>query len=173
MRNRYAIKKDLINMERFVKGDMIMKKVLAVLLFLSFIGCASVTSPSYIQDKNPYKKVFYTQFDKTREAIKKTFKESGWTIEKEAKPAVFERERDSESGNNQILILTEVRQISFFIGSRYARINVYLHEIADNETEVEIRYLTVTSVMFKSFYGYKHDQAVERIFTTIEENLSF
>ena len=49
--------------------------------------------------------------------------------------------------------------------------NAYVHEIANSEIEVEIRYLTVTSMMFKSFYGYKKDQAVERIFSKIEESL--
>lgn len=149
-----------------------MKKILLVLLLLSFAGCASITIPNYIQDKNPYEKIFYAQFDQVRTAITKTFEASGWTIEKESEPALFERERDLEGGDEQTLIFTDVRQISFFVGSRYIRVNAYVHGIANNETEVEIRYLTVTSIMFKEFYGYKNDRAVEHIFSKIEKNLN-
>ena len=157
-------------MEKFARKNII-QKCLLISLFLSCTGCASVTIPNYIQDKNPYKQVFYASFDKTRETVVKTLEDSGWVIEKEAKPALFERERDLESDNKQTLIFTKVRQISFFLGSRYTRINAYVHEMANSEIEVEIRYIVVTSMVFKSFYGYKKDQAVERIFNKIEENL--
>lgn len=172
MKNRYAIKKGLINTERSARGA-IMKKTLSALLLLCFTGCASIAVPNYIQDKNPYKRVFYAPFDHAREVTIQTLEESGWVVERESKPALFERERDLESGNKQTLIFTEVRQTSFFIGSRYAKINAYVYETASNETEVEIRYVTVTSLMFKNFYGYKHDKAVEHIFRNIEKNLSF
>ncbi|MCK5012351.1 MAG: hypothetical protein KAS66_00880 [Candidatus Omnitrophica bacterium] len=149
-----------------------MKKLLWIALLLSFTGCVSSTIPNYIQDKNPYKKTFYGPFDKVQEAITKAFEESGWAIEKESRPDLFERDRGLGSVNKQTLIFTEVRQASFFVGSRYARINAYLNETANNETAVEIRYLNVTLVMFKSFYRYKNDHAVEHIFSKIEENLS-
>ena len=102
-------------MERYVKRN-VMKKFLSVLLILNFIGCASITIPNYIQDKSPYKRIFYARFDKVRESTTKTFEESGWTIEKESDPALFERERGSESGNKQTLFFTEVRQTSIFVG---------------------------------------------------------
>ena len=157
-------------MERSVRKSYL-KTWLLVLLSLSVFGCASITVPSYIRDKNPYEKIFYAPFDTVRETVAKTFEESGWTIEKELEPALFERERGLESGKKQTLIFTGIRQISFFLGSRFGRVNAYIHEVADNETEVEIRYLTVTSIMFKEFYGYKNDRAVKNIFVKIEENL--
>ena len=159
-------------MEKSVKTNN-MKKFFLILTLLSLIGCANITIPNYIQDKNPYERTFYAQFDKVREVLTEAFEESGWTIEKESDPALFERERGLENGNKQTLIFTEIRQTSFFVGSRYTRINAYLHEMANNETEVEIRYVTVSSIMFKSFYGYRNDRAVEHIFSKIEENLSF
>ena len=157
-------------MGRSVRNNTI-KKIVLVFLLVNMTGCASITIPNYIQDKNPYEKVFYASFDTVREVTTKAFEESGWTVEKESEPALFERERDLKSGTKQTLIFTEVRQVPFFVGSRYARVNAYIHETANNETQVEIRYLTVTSVMFKSFYGYKHDQAVEYLFSKIEKNL--
>ncbi|MBN1869866.1 MAG: hypothetical protein JW847_04740 [Candidatus Omnitrophica bacterium] len=149
-----------------------MKKLLSVSLLLSLIGCASINIPNYIRDKNPYKKSFYTHFVRAREAVMKTFEETGWTVESESEPALFERERDLKSGLKQTLIFSDVRQTSFFIGTRYSKLNVYVHEIADNETEIEIRYLILTNVVFKNFYSYKNDRAVDRIFKKIEEDLS-
>ena len=149
-----------------------MRKVLYVFLLLMFTGCASIIIPNYIQDKNPYKRTFYADFNKVREVTVKTFDDLGWTIEKESEPALFEREREPEDGSKQTLLFTEIREVSFFLGSRYTRLNTYLRETTDNETEVEIRYLTVTSVLFKSFYGYKSDRAVDRIFEDIESRLN-
>jgi len=148
-----------------------MRKILSVFLLLVLTGCSSVRVPNYIQDRHPYKRTFYVQFDKVRETAIQTFEEFGWTIKKESEPALFERERESGSSGKQTLLLTEIRETSLFIGSRYARLNAYLRETANNETEVELRYLTVTSVPFKSFNMYKNDGAVERIFKHIEEEL--
>jgi hypothetical protein len=148
-----------------------MRKVLSVFLLLALGGCASVTIPNYIQDKYPYKRTFYAPFDQVREAAVQTFGEFGWTIGKESEPALFERERESGS-SKQTLLFTEIRQTSFFVGSRYARLNAYLRATADHETEVEIRYLTVTSVPFKRFHHYKNDRAIERIFRHIEGKLN-
>lgn len=161
-------------MEKFVRDDNrgnIMKKFLYIFLALVLTGCASITIPNYIQDKNPYKRTLYAPFDKVREVTIQTFEDFGWAVEKESKPALFERERESGNGGKQTLLFSKIRQTSFFVGSRYSRLNVYLREMASNKTEVEIRYLTVTSVLFKSFYGYKNDRSIERIFRRIEEKL--
>ena len=149
-----------------------MKKILSSFLLLTLVGCASIHIPNYIQDKNPYKRTFYAQYNEVRETTVQALKKFGWTIEKETEPSLFERQRGSGGDERQILLFTKIRETSLFVGSRYARINVYLRAAANNETEVEIRYLTVTSAMFKSFNSYKNDRAVERIFKHIEEGLN-
>jgi len=70
------------------------------------------------------------------------------------------------------LILTQARQVGLFLGTRYARINVYVQSTDDVTTDVEIRYMTANSVGFKTFYNYKHDKSVERLFQSIEKNLT-
>ncbi len=135
------------------------------------MGCANVMIPSYIRDKNPYQKAFYASFNKTRTATIGTLKNAGWAIEKEVEPKLFERERALDEKNRQTLLFTEIRQASFLIGSGFARINVYLRETATNETDVEIRYVNVTTAMFKSFYGYRNDQMIDRILKDIEATL--
>lgn len=148
-----------------------MKKLLCCLLILPLVGCANIMIPSYIQDRSPYQRMFYGSFDKVYATTVEAFNVSGWAIEKEVEPQLFERERALGGDDKQTLLFTEIRHSYFFIGSKYARINVYLRETAANETEVEIRYVKVTSLMFKSLYGYRNDRIVDRIFQDIEAGL--
>jgi hypothetical protein len=143
-----------------------------MILLFTISGCASVNIPNYIHDKFPYKQTYYAPFSTVHENAVKTLEDLGWKIEKESDPALFERGRDiGNNGREQTLVFTEIRQFSFFIGSGYTRLNMYLRGTADQATEVEIRYLRVTSMMFKNFYNYKNDHAVDRIFKRMEEGL--
>lgn len=146
-----------------------LKKSSLIILILALVGCASVVIPNYIQDVNPYKKKFYGKFDEVLGATTKTLEDFGWIISNTADPAVFERNRKLEdSADQQTLILTEMRQTAFFVGSRYGRINVYLRTSSDNAVEIELRYVTVTSFPFKNFKNYKNDGVADRIFKHIE-----
>jgi len=88
-------------------------------------------------------------------------------------PAIFERERESQdSSRQQTLIFTDIHQFPFFVGSRYTRLNVFLLITADKATEVEIRYVKVTSIPFKTFTNFKNDRLTARIFKRIEKNLN-
>ena len=148
-----------------------MRKFMFFILLLSVGGCASVSIPNYIQDKSPYKEVYYAPFDVVHEAAVKAVEDLGWSISEEADPALFERGRDLNNGS-QILLFTQVRQSSFFLGSGYARLNIYLRTTPDKGTEVEIRYLRVTSVIFKNLYNYKGESIAGHIFTRIEQQLN-
>jgi len=146
-----------------------MRKVLSLFLVLTLAGCASVTIPNYIQDKNPYKRTFYSDFTYTKNTVLQTLKEFGWAVEQEADPGTFDRAMESVAGQGeQVLLFTRVRQTSFFIGSRYARMNIYLRVLSDKATEVEIRYLNITTVPFKHFHDYTNDASIERLFKHIE-----
>lgn len=149
-----------------------MKNILSIVLLLTLVGCATVTIPNYIQDKNSYKRTFYADFDKVRQAVVQTLEEFGWMVEKESDPSVFEQGRGSQASDQQTLIFTRIRQTSVFVATRYSRLNVYIQAAEENNAnEVEIRFLTVTSVSFKDFNNYKHDKAVERIYKHIDGKL--
>ncbi len=149
-----------------------MKRLLPLFLVFLLAGCASVNVPNYIQDKHPYKKSFYGNFDDILDATKKTLEEYGWRIASTSAPSVFERAEGSEhTPGQQILLFTELKQTSFFVGTKYSRINVYLREGTDNSTEVEIRYVTVNSMSVKNFYKYRSDHFVERVFKRIDQLL--
>lgn len=148
-------------------------KTFTVILFSLFVyGCASVHIPDYIPDEHPYRRIFYADFSTTLTTTAQSLESLGWPIAKTAEPAVFERSRLTEGGERkQTLLFTEIRQTPLFLGTRYARINAYLRAVTDHTTEVELRYLTITSVPFKSFYNYRKDHFIKRVFQEIERRL--
>ena len=147
-----------------------MKKYLLVLLFICW-GCSSANIPAYLQSKNPYEQRFFAGHDKTLAAIIQTVEDLGWVIEEKTDPIVYEQREFNDLHENDVLIITATRQTPLFLGTRYARLNVYLRS-KKNISEVEIRYLTVTSVVFKNFKDYRNDSEVRRIFDYIDEVLN-
>ena len=152
-------------MERFVK------QIFTFILIFSFTGCASVVVPNYIQDKNPYKHKFYASFEKTLEATLSAVQETGWTVEQQTDPSVFERVENGKFDKKQTLLITGIRKMGFFVGTRYAKLNIYIRTGSGNVSEVEIRYLSVNSTLVKNFHNYKHDKSAERLFLYIESAL--
>ena len=137
-------------------------------------GCASVTIRNYIREEHPYRKTFYAPYDAVLEATVQSLKDSGWEISKKTDPAVFERNRDQGDHQvKQVLLFTDVRQMALVLGTRYARMNIYLQSSpsGDNSTDVELRYLTVTSVSLKNFYNYRNDGYARKLFERIGSRL--
>ena len=148
------------------------KKLIYLLALFILTGCSTTHIPGYIVDKYPYKRIFIADFDQVLKAATQTFQDMGWAIAKTTHPSEYERDKGLEgTPSQQILLFTGIRQTSLFIGTRYTRLNVYLRETQDKTTEVEIRYLTVNAFFFKTFYHYKNNKAVERIFKHIQELL--
>jgi len=146
----------------------------SILIFLLAVltGCTTVSIPSYLHDKNPYKKTFYSAYDQVLNATKMVLEDKGWVISGTSDPSVYERNKVIGDFKGQsTLIFTDVRQMGLFFGSRYARVNVYVTENPNNATEVEVRYLTVNSMTVKTFENYKHDASVKNIFNAIEKRL--
>jgi hypothetical protein len=148
-----------------------MKNRLVFIIALLFLGCSSVRIPSYLQDKHPYTKRFHGNYEQTMAAVKQTLAEFGWEIAEETDPLVYEQDRIHDLDEQRKMIITKSRQTSLFIGTRYGKMNIYVFS-KKNISEVEIRYLTVTSIAFKSFRDFRDDAAAERIYTQIGKFLS-
>ena len=143
-----------------------------VLIGIVLIGCASVTVPNYIRDEHPYRKTFYAPFDTVLDATVHALEDFGWKVAKTTEPSVFERNKDTDKpGVKQLLLFTDVREMALIVGTRYARMNIYVQSAADNSTEVELRYLTVTSVSLKNFQNYRNDRYAGKFFARIESLL--
>ncbi len=139
------------------------------LLLLAGAGCVSVQIPQYLQDKHPYKKEFYSDYDATLKATKKILKNSDWKISSTADPAVFEESSENKRlEGKKILIFTENKQTSMFLFSRYTQLNIYVRALK-NSTEVEIRYEAVIPLPFKQFRSYRNDSFVNNLFKQIAD----
>ncbi|MGE0269096.1 MAG: hypothetical protein AB7S78_11655 [Candidatus Omnitrophota bacterium] len=145
------------------------RRFLSLLMTGCLLGCSTVNVPKYIKDENPYKQVLYANFEKTLEATTKALNEAGWEIVSMSDPNVFEHSAIKDPNGKQLLLFSDIKDLPLFLGTRFARVNIYLRSTSQpNETEVEIRYLTVNSIAFAEFKNYKHPIASERIFTVIK-----
>jgi hypothetical protein len=147
-----------------------MRKIICVVLCLGLTGCSSVRIPSYLQDKNSKIKRIHANFDQALAATKQALGELGWEIEETTDPLVYEQDRIHDLDEQKVLLITKVRQTSLIIGTRYAKMNIYIRS-KKNISEIEIRYLTINSLPLKNFQNYRNDSAVERIFTQINRFL--
>jgi len=152
-----------------------MKYTKHIIILLSFVvlftGCITVKMPQYLQAENPYSKQFLADYDKTLDATFKVLRKLGWTVSKQTSPLAFEQETAvPDKEKKQILIFTDVKQKAMILSSRYMSLNIVLKENKKN-TDVEIRYFSVLSTIFKNFETYKNDKLVARIFKGIATEL--
>lgn len=148
-----------------------MKKIFWIFALLILTGCVTVKIPKYLQDQFPYKKKFYASFDETLTAARQALLDMGWKISEVSSPVVFEHnESTKEIDTKQALFFTEVRQTPLILSSRYMSLNVYVRA-ADDGSDVEIRYLSVTPMLFKNAQSYQNDTVVNKIFDRISELL--
>lgn len=146
-----------------------MRKIFLSIVSVVFLsGCTAAVLPQYLSDKHPYKKEFFVEYGASVASVKTALAELGWTVAGEGKPDVYER--TVEQNDNSIIIFSEIRQTPMFLGTRYAKLNVLVRGIQD-KTEIEIRYVTVTSIPFRNIQNYKNDATVKRIFDHIARHL--
>ncbi len=155
-------------MEKFVSQ----KKLFLVLGILLLSGCVSARIPQYLADKHPYKKEFYANFDEALEATKKALEEFRWQVSEQVDPSVYERFSEAATPTQQLLLFTEIRHTPLFIGTRYAKMNVILRTFNPQRTEIELRYLTVTSLPFRSMESFRNDAAAKRLLDRIAQLLN-
>lgn len=137
-----------------------------------FFGCAtaSVGIPDYIKDVNPYKKKYYASLDLTKAQVQEVVADFNWVLTGESDPAIFETaKRLSDAAGEQVLLFYQYNQGKKL--SKTTRLNIYLRTIDSTTTEVELRYLNIKRMPFKSFTTYRNDKVVEQIFTAIEDQI--
>ena len=140
-----------------------MKKLVCVALLVVLSGCVTVKIPKYLPSENAYKKKFFLPFDDVLVAAKQALIDTGWQINDMASPSIFEQEASTQTQGKQILIFTETRQTPLILLSRYKSINVYLRSV-DDGTEVEIRYMGMTQILFINSKNYKNDDVVNKVY---------
>lgn len=147
-------------------------KHLGFFVLLTFMGCSTAHIPSYIQDKSPYKQTFYGTYEEVLNATLQALEDHGWLVERTTDPSVYERSKTTVDPNaRSVLIMTKVKKYPKMTGSRYGRLNIYLVTNTSESTDLEVRFLTVNSLTFKSFKNYRHDDGVQALFQSIEKKI--
>lgn len=147
-----------------------MKKLSLIIALMFLSGCATTNMPSYLQPKKPYIKRYYSNYEKTLSSVKSILTELGWGLEETTDPGVYEHTRFNDLDENKLLLVTAVRPTPMLVGTRYARMNIYLRSKKE-VSEVEVRYLTTTSTALNNFSTYNNDGAVKRFFARLDEVL--
>ncbi len=146
-----------------------MKKLTFIFLIFFISGCVTVKLPKYLQDRHPYRKEFFADYDRIVSATQGAVEHYGWKISERTNPSVFEQTTDSTSRG--VLFFTEVRETPLFLSSKYISLNVFLKSI-DGGAAVEIRYLSSTPFFFTTIRNYRNDRVAQNIFDQINQMLS-
>lgn len=147
-----------------------MKKLLMVIFLVTIVGCSTAVIPNYLPENKPYTQRFQAGYDRTLGAVEETLADLGWQIEQTLDPLVYEQDRERTPDQKDVLIITGVRQTPLFIGTRYAKMNVYIRSGQD-VSEVEVRYITVTSLLLRNFTSYSNNSAARRVLEHIKKLL--
>jgi len=150
-----------------------MKKFTVMLLLLSLMGCVTVKIPKHLSDEFPYKENFSAVFDETYEITMKSLRDLGWKVSDTTYPAVLDQDLSEEGDEaKQVLIFTDVRQTPFFLSSRYMSLNVIITSVERFSTDVEIRYSSITPILFKNIESYQNNPVVNKVFNRIRKQLN-
>ncbi len=149
-----------------------MKRTVAVFLMFILAGCVTVKVPKYLEGEFPYRKSFTANFDRTFAATLGALKETGWKVSETTSPAMLAPRSPAEQEKRyRVMIFTEFKQSPLFLASSYESLNVLVNSADSSHTDVEIRYLMMTALPFKTVNSYQNDRLMEKIFRKIENNL--
>lgn len=150
-----------------------MKNIIALVLIITTVGlagCATTNTPVYIKSVKPQTQRFYAGHAATIAAVKLALQDLGWEVEQEADPQVYEVD-SLLSAKEQILLITKLRETRFFLGTRYARMNIYVWS-RDEVSEVEVRYAVTTDLFLIRPRSYGNKNMARRLFERITQHLA-
>lgn len=138
---------------------------------MALSGCVSVQMPQYVNDKNPYRREYTASYDRTLKAVVQALEKSGWKVAKQTSPMVFESGSTASSpASSEVLIFTNTRQSAMLFGSCYRTLNVLIKQRGD-AADVEVRYFSIFSTIFRNFESYQNDALVQKFLDQIEQIL--
>ena len=139
-------------------------------LAISLTGCATVQLTDYIKSDRPYIRKINGKFSDIVNAVKVVVFKSGWEIQTQVNPSVYERRTDEQDQSQDLLLLSKIKQHPKFLYSTYTHMNIFIRAIADG-AEVEIRYEALSPTGIKQFRGVRNDKLVNRLLDSIEAEL--
>jgi hypothetical protein len=145
--------------------------VLLIAGLLGLWGCTQRVLPSYIHDKYPYIRRFHASYEEALTATRQILAESGWVVEQELNPVVYEHRVEGDLDEQCLMIITEEKNLSRWLGKRKARMNLFLQS-KGRVSELEIRIIYKKSFRLWSAWGYRQDKLINKIFARAQELLT-
>lgn len=152
-----------------------MKKLLILLLPIFFIGCITIKIPEQIKEEFVYKRVFKANLENSLKVVTDSLADLGWKVAYVSRSKLTKKDRTLDSEPKyQAYIFTEIKQVQLFLTSSYSTFNVRIEAIDDIQSEIAVRYLSVTPIppFYKHKINYKNDKLIDKFYVNIERQLS-
>lgn len=146
------------------------KKVIFLLVLCVTMGCVSTQVPSYLTDKKPFERRVYAGYTEAVAAVKQAMMDSGWVLEQETEPQVYEIDPQKADIEEQLLLMTKVREKHRIIFSRYERMNIFIRSRA-NVTDLEMRYFAINDMTIFKSKTYGNEKLAKRFFDLVQKAL--
>jgi hypothetical protein len=146
------------------------KKIIFLFVLCVTMGCVSTRVPSYLTDKKPFERRFYAGHTEALAGVKQAMTNSGWVLEQVMEPQVYELDPQKADIEEQLLLMTEVRERRRILFSRYERMNIFIRS-RGNVTDVEMRYLVINDMTLFKSKTYGNEKLAKRFFDLVQKEL--
>lgn len=159
-------------MERFANLKYIFQLGCSIAVVVFLVGCGTVNVPNYIKDTHPHTHLIYGNFDQALSAVTQSLNKHGWAVVEQKDPTVYEHSPVQDEGGREILLFSDIKQVSSVMGTKYQRINIYLRSTSrPKETEMELRFISIGSYAGAKTKKYKHPDKAQMIFASVDQFL--
>ena len=148
-----------------------MRKMFFSVLCLAVIvsGCTVVQVPMYLPDDKVFTQRVYVDFETALNAVRMAVADFQWDVSSEVPPEMYEVDSESQT-EKEILLITDIKNTHLFVGSRYARMNIYIRSTGA-VSEIEFRYMVVNSMVVWKPRTYGSQNLADRFFARVESHL--
>lgn len=147
-----------------------LKKIGFVIGLCVLTGCVSTRVPSYLTGKTSFTRRFYAGHDQVVAAVKQAMTASGWAVEKETEPQVYEIDPQKMDIEEQTLLMSDVRERRLIVLTRYERLNVFIHS-RGNASDLEWRYLRINDMTVFKPRSLGSQKLADQFFGKVEKYL--
>jgi len=152
-----------------------MKKIIILLLPLIFINCVTIEIPEQIKAESPYEKKLNAGLEESINAVTKALEALGWKIDIVSRSRLIEDDKSFDKRSTHLAyIFTELKQSYKLLTSSYSIFNVRLESVDEAQTQISVRYLSVTPMppLYREKFNYRNDRLAEKLFSKIDTYLN-
>jgi transketolase len=153
---------------------MRMKKIVIFFLSIILVGCVTIEIPEQIKEEYAYTRIFKGNFETSIDAASKALKDLGWKVSYVSRSMLTKKDRVLDNKPiQQAYIFTDIKQTLLLFTSSYSIFNVRIKVIDEANTEIGVRYLSVTLIppFYNKKISYRNDKLVKKLYRNIQRYL--